>query len=63
MPKRRLINDNNPYGDVCRLPKTLHENNIIQNARTSNCYINPHFHSERNDNKFPSEDSGVENFS
>jgi hypothetical protein len=47
MPKRQLINDNIPHGDVCRLPKTLHENNIIQNARTSDYYINPQFNSEK----------------
>ena len=63
MPKRRLINDNIPHGDVCRLPKTLHKNNVIQNARTSDNYINPQFNSEKNDNKFPGEDGGVEHFS
>ena len=63
MPKGRLINDNIPPDEVCRLPKMLPENNISQNARTSDYCINLQFKSEKNDNKFPGEDGGVEHFS
>ena len=63
MPKRRLINDNIPAGDDCVFPKTLPNNEISQNAHTLDYYIRPKFNSEQNDNKFPSEDGGVEHFS
>ena len=62
MPKRLLINDNIPTGHDYRFPRALPKNAFIKNDPTLDCDIRPEFGPEENDNKFPSEDGGVEHF-
>ena len=65
MPKRLLANDNIPTGHACGFPKALPKNAFIKNDSTNltlDYDIRPEFGPEENDNKFPSEDGGVEHF-
>jgi hypothetical protein len=65
MPKRLLINDNTPTGHDCGFPRPLPKNAFIKNDPTDPTLdydIRPEFGPEENENKFPSEDGGVEHF-